>query len=105
MKSILILAVAAIAVPAVAQTSAEFRPLAPYSQPACMLNGSCSVLSATIARQLKTSVPATTAVGGPFEPAMTRSAMPARAAADYPPCSPGPGDDRCIQLYERGVRR
>ena len=21
----------------------------------------------------------------------------------YPPCSPGPGDDRCIQLYEPGV--
>jgi len=21
----------------------------------------------------------------------------------YPPCRPGPGDDRCIQLYERGV--
>jgi len=36
---------------------------------------------------------------------MTRSAMPVRAATDYPPCSPGPGDDRCIQLYERGVRR
>ena len=22
----------------------------------------------------------------------------------YRPCRPGPGDDRCIQLYERGVR-
>ena len=22
----------------------------------------------------------------------------------YPPCRPGPGDDHCIQLYERGVR-
>jgi len=29
---------------------------------------------------------------------------PQPAAADYPPCSPGPGDDHCIQLYERGVR-
>jgi hypothetical protein len=29
---------------------------------------------------------------------------PQPAAADYPPCSPGPGDDRCIQLYEPGVR-
>ena len=28
-------------------------------------------------------------VGGPTE--------------DYPPCDPGPGDDNCIQLYERGV--
>ena len=32
------------------------------------------------------------ALGGPIE---------ARTA--YPPCNPGPGDDRCIQLYERGV--
>ena len=31
-------------------------------------------------------------VGGPVE-----------AQSGYPPCSPGPGDDRCIQLYERGV--
>ena len=33
---------------------------------------------------------------------------PEAAAADAPityrPCRPGPGDDRCIQLYERGVR-
>jgi hypothetical protein len=32
-----------------------------------------------------------TGMGGPLE------------AIDYPPCRPGPGDDRCIQLYERGV--
>jgi hypothetical protein len=25
-------------------------------------------------------------------------------ATSYPPCDPGPGDDNCIQLYERGVR-
>jgi hypothetical protein len=31
-------------------------------------------------------------VGGPIE-----------SRSDYPPCDPGPGDDRCIQLYERGV--
>lgn len=31
-------------------------------------------------------------VGGPVE-----------AQSGYPPCSPGAGDDRCIQLYERGV--
>src|SRR5688572_7222438 len=31
-------------------------------------------------------------VGGPLE-----------AQSGYPPCSPGPGDDRCIQLYESGV--
>jgi len=33
-----------------------------------------------------------TGMGGPIE-----------GAQDYPPCRPGPGDDRCIQLYERGV--
>ena len=33
--------------------------------------------------------------GGPYEPV---------AAASWPACDPGPGDDRCIQLYERGVR-
>ena len=31
-------------------------------------------------------------VGGPVEP------------RGYPACRPGPGDDNCIQLYERGVR-
>jgi hypothetical protein len=30
-----------------------------------------------------------------------RGADPTRV---YRPCRPGPGDDRCIQLYERGVR-
>jgi hypothetical protein len=29
---------------------------------------------------------------------------PAAVATGYRPCRPGPGDDRCIQLYERGVR-
>jgi putative endopeptidase len=27
------------------------------------------------------------------------------SSANYPPCKPGPGDDRCIQTYERGVGR
>jgi hypothetical protein len=35
-----------------------------------------------------------TGMGGPLEEVDTSA---------YPPCSPGPGDDRCIQLYERGV--
>lgn len=35
------------------------------------------------------------------DPAVT---TPQPAAGNYPPCSPGPGDDHCIQLYERGVR-
>jgi hypothetical protein len=29
---------------------------------------------------------------------------PRPAATNYPACHPGPGDDDCIQLYERGVR-
>jgi hypothetical protein len=28
---------------------------------------------------------------------------PAEARTGYPACDPGPGDDSCIQLYERGV--
>jgi hypothetical protein len=29
---------------------------------------------------------------------------PRPATQNYPACEPGPGDDSCIQLYERGVR-
>ena len=29
---------------------------------------------------------------------------PRPAAGNYPACRPGPGDDHCIQLYERGVQ-
>ncbi len=32
-------------------------------------------------------------------------AQPGGSGANYPACKPGRGDDRCIQLYERGVRR
>lgn len=42
-----------------------------------------------------------TGVGGPYEAA---DLTPRPAAENYPPCRPGPGDDRCIQLYEPGVR-
>ena len=45
--------------------------------------------------------PGVAAVGGPFEPAATGGAPP---ATRYRPCRPGPGDDNCIQLYERRVR-
>lgn len=34
----------------------------------------------------------------------TAPAQATAAPARYQPCRPGPGDDRCIQLYERGVR-
>jgi hypothetical protein len=59
-----------------------------------------------------------TGMGGPEEPMATHSAMhstegamnstagiggPAEERTGYPPCDPGPGDDSCIQLYERGV--
>jgi hypothetical protein len=45
-------------------------------------------------------------VGGPDETADVASAdlAPRPAAMNYPACHPGPGDDRCIQLYEPGVR-
>ena len=42
------------------------------------------------------------AASGPSEAVLQQSALPAAAA--YPPCRPGAGDDHCIQLYERGVR-
>lgn len=67
-----------------------------------------------------------TAMGGPYEPAthgdstahgsstMDHDSMagmqsgaavggPVEQRTGYPPCDPGPGDDSCIQLYERGV--
>ena len=42
-------------------------------------------------------------MGGPLEE-VTKTASVETAAANYPPCRPGPGDDHCIQLYEPGVR-
>lgn len=45
-------------------------------------------------------------MGGPDETdaAMTTTVAGATPQANYRPCSPGPGDDNCIQLYEPGVR-
>ena len=48
-----------------------------------------------------------TGMGGPLEEGgqVTDTELTPRAATmNYPPCDPGPGDDRCIQLYEPGVR-
>jgi hypothetical protein len=45
-----------------------------------------------------------TGVGGPEEPLDVQAPAAPAAAVNYPPCRPGPGDDRCIQLYEPGVR-
>jgi hypothetical protein len=42
------------------------------------------------------------AEAGPSEAVLQPTSLPAAAA--YPPCRPGAGDDHCIQLYERGVR-
>jgi hypothetical protein len=42
------------------------------------------------------------AKSGPSEAVLQPTSLPAAAA--YPPCSRGAGDDHCIQLYERGVR-
>jgi hypothetical protein len=46
-------------------------------------------------------------VGGPDETEAMPSvdSTPRAAAGNYPACHPGPGDDSCIQLYERGVRQ
>jgi hypothetical protein len=38
-----------------------------------------------------------------FDKEYTGMGGPLEDETDYPPCRPGPGDDRCIQLYERGV--
>jgi len=44
-------------------------------------------------------VGAYTGMGGPLE-----EPAPVASSGSYPACShPGPGEDRCIQLYERGV--
>jgi hypothetical protein len=42
------------------------------------------------------------AKSGPTEAVMETISVPAAAA--YPPCRRGAGDDHCIQLYEHGVR-
>lgn len=37
-------------------------------------------------------------------PAPVAALPPVEGPVTYRPCRPGRGDDRCIQLYERGVR-
>jgi hypothetical protein len=52
------------------------------------------------------AAPVEDGVGGPYEAVAGASDLtPRPAAANYPACRPGPGDDRCIQLYEPGVRQ
>ena len=55
----------------------------------------------------KSVEPIADGVGGPEEVMVAGNAVdltPRPATHNYPPCSPGPGDDNCIQLYEPGVR-
>lgn len=82
-------------------------------------DGSTMMASADTASGWTNEVDAsTTAVGGPYEPVTGDSPDPYAApvvreegmtettdaaGTDYPACAPGPGDDNCIQLYERGV--
>ena len=63
-----------------------------------------SAAAEAVAMSDKTSTQ--TAMGGPIEEgAMTTASLaPRPATTNYEPCEPGPGDDRCIQLYEPGVR-
>jgi hypothetical protein len=65
-------------------------------EPLLAMNGDGAVDAAIGEAPADEGVGATsyTGMGGPLEEVAT---------TDYPPCRPGPGDDRCIQLYERGV--
>lgn len=80
-------------------------------------------VSASANLEMNRQMGMTVAQGGPYEPVATHAdgsmtntsdmgAMhngttgvggPVEERAGYPPCDPGPGDDSCIQLYERGV--
>jgi hypothetical protein len=70
-------------------------PYEPVEEAAAMpMNGDGVIDAATgetAAVELASASSEYTGVGGPLE------------ETAYPPCRPGPGDDRCIQLYERGV--
>lgn len=53
------------------------------------------------------TIDSTTALGEASSAPVQTAALdltPRPATANYPACEPGPGDDRCIQLYEPGVR-
>ena len=62
-----------------------------------------ALASAKMEPTANSTATAETGMGGPIE-TTTASLTPRPAAQNYPPCDPGPGDDSCIQLYERGVR-
>ena len=98
MKSVLAIAAVAFAGPALAQSLPASSTLA-HGQPTCAADGSCPQLTAEVRRQL--GLAAEAGVGGPYESVQPIASRP--ATKDYPPCRPGPGDDSCIQLYERGV--
>jgi hypothetical protein len=55
--------------------------------------------------KLAGGAPAAAAAAPAMASAAPAAANPAPAPSTYPPCRRGAGDDSCIQLYERGVRR
>ena len=99
MKFALVIAAVAFAGPALAQTIPAATADLSHGQPTCATDGSCPRLATEVRRQL--GLAADAGIGGPYEAAAPLVSRP--ATRHYPPCRPGPGDDNCIQLYERGV--
>jgi hypothetical protein len=82
--------------PATYETRFGSDDSAPAFQPASMESGFVTDDGATEAAEMSAA----------DETVKTASTdlTPRQAAGNYPACHPGPGDDRCIQLYEPGVR-
>lgn len=59
----------------------------------------------TAAAEVEEPAPVKDGIGGPYEGIDAGDLTSRPAAQNYPACSPGPGDDNCIQLYEQGVRQ
>jgi len=81
----------------------EFASLDKDLEKLALAETDAKVQTASVDTAAKTDA---TGMGGPVETDVTAtvSLTPQTAAQNYPPCDPGPGDDRCIQLYEDGVR-
>ena len=82
--------------PGTATDAGAFTGMGGPEEPVLAMNGDGAVDTAIGETPADEGAGATsyTGMGGPLEEVAT---------TDYPPCRPGPGDDRCIQLYERGV--
>lgn len=106
--------VVALAAPTNSALDAEIVPVAELDKLATLETKSS--LIAKHEKQKKLFVLAATSkletgMGGPLDESekvggntTVEALTPRPATQDYPPCSPGPGDDSCIQLYEPGVR-